>query len=122
MRATRIEQHEMEQFVTHCMGDATRWTIEGIDFNSWCSENNKSGEGAGTEWLTKVVIPYLQHRFDYLEVREDGRLYGFRNGTNEELCPGFYSSDSLSMCMVAECPGQEWKYALGCCRKRMILR
>ena len=122
MRATRIEHHEIEQFVTHCMGDATRWTIESIDFNSWCIKNNKSGEGAETEWLTNVVIPYLQHQFDYLEVREDGRLYGFRSGMNKELCPGFYKADSLSMCIVAECPGQEWKYALGCCRKRMILR
>lgn len=122
MRSTRIEHNEMEQFITHCMGEATRWRIKGIDFNSWCIKNNKSGEDAETEWLTEVVIPYLQRRFDYLELREDGRLFGFRNETDQELCPGFYNADSLNTCMVAECPGQGWKFALGCCRKRITLR
>ncbi len=34
MRATRIEHHEIEQFVTHCTRDETRWIIDGIDFGS----------------------------------------------------------------------------------------
>jgi len=122
MRATKIERHEIEHFVIHCAGDAARWTIEGLEFNRWCINNNKSGESAETEWLNGIVIPYLTRRFDYLEISEDGHLYGFRNGMNEQLCPGSYHADSLSTCMVAECPGQEWRFALGCCRKRMIMR
>jgi hypothetical protein len=122
MRATRIEHHEIEQFITQCTGDATRWTTGGTDFDRWCNSNNENGKCAETEWLTEVVIPYLKHQFDRLEVREDGCLYGVRNGTNEVLPPNSYDVDSVSTCMVAECLGQRWKFALGCCRKRTMQR
>lgn len=66
MRATRIEHDEIEQFVTHCTGDVTRWIIDGIDFSRWCITTTNGGN-AETKWLTDVVTPYLKNRLTILK-------------------------------------------------------
>jgi hypothetical protein len=60
-------------------------------------------------------MPYLQQRFDELELRGDGHLCGIRHDTDEEIDESFYDTQQLRGFMLAKCPGQRWLFALGCC-------
>jgi hypothetical protein len=112
----RIENEEIPVFVRRCVIDATRWEVGGTRYDHWRAENG-NGKGPAAEWRDKVVIPHLQERFEGLELRDDDRLYGIRHETEEEIDERFYNPQQLRGCMLAKCPGQQWLFALGCCRR-----
>ena len=36
----------------------------------------------------------------------------------KQIDEGFYDPELLEECLLAKCPGQGWRFALGCCRKQ----
>jgi hypothetical protein len=114
----RIENDEIPSFITGCVVDALRWEVEGMHYDQWSSDYD--GDDPFAAWRDDVVIPYLQRQFQALEVHEDGRLFGIRRDTEEEIEPSFYDPELLEECLLAKCPGQGWRFALGCCRKQHV--
>jgi hypothetical protein len=112
----RIENDEIPLFMQRCVIDATRWEVGGTQYEQWCAENG-NGKDPAVKWRDEVVTPYLQQRFDGLELRGDGHLCGIRHDTDEEIDERFYDTQQLRGSMLAKCPGQRWLFALGCCRR-----
>ena len=113
----RIEKDEIPFFIAGCAVEAIRWEVEGMRYEEWRAEDER-GDDPSTAWRDEIVIPYLQRRFEALEVHEDGRLFGIRRDTQEQIDEGFYNPELLEECLLAKCPGQGWRFALGCCRKQ----
>ena len=86
-------------------------------YKQWSASREQVDDPFAT-WLDDILIPYLQRRFEALEVREDGRLFGIRRDTEEEIDQRFYGPELLEECSLAKCPGHGWRFALGCCRKQ----
>ncbi len=112
----RIENSEIPLFMQQCIIDATQWEVEGMRYQHWHTQNG-NGRHSGAKWRDHVVTPYLQQRFEGLEVDDDNRLYGVRGSVKEEIDRGFYNPYQLQGSMLARCPGQRWLFALGCCRR-----
>jgi hypothetical protein len=115
----RIEKEDIPLFISGCGIEALQWEIEGVHFEQWRAERNQ-GDDPSSAWRNEVVIPYLKRQFEALEVHEDGRLFGIRLGKEEQIDEGFYDAELLEECLLAKCPGQGWRYALGCCRKQHL--
>lgn len=113
----RIENDDIPSFITRCAVDALQWEVDGMRFEQWSSDHERQDDPFAT-WRDEIVIPYLQLQFQALEVHEDGRLFGIRRDTEEEIEQGFYDPELLEECLQAKCPGQGWRFALGCCRKQ----
>ena len=56
-----------------CAIDAARWEVDGTRYEQWCAENG-NGKDPAVKWRDEVVTPYLQQRFEGLELRGDGHL------------------------------------------------
>ena len=112
----RIEKDEIPFFIAGCAVEAIQWEVEGTRYEEWRAERER--DDPSSTWRDEVVIPYLQRRFEALEVHEDGRLFGIRRDTQEQIAQGFYDPELLEECLLAKCPGQGWRFALGCCRKQ----
>jgi len=112
----RIENTEIPLFMRQCIIDATQWEVEGVRYDQWHLQNG-NGRYSDVEWRDHVVVPYLQQRFEGLEVDDDNRLYGVRGNVKEEIDTRFYNPRQLQGSMLARCPGQRWLFALGCCRR-----
>ncbi len=112
----RIENTEIPLFMRQCIIDATQWEVEGVRYDQWRLQNG-NGRYSDVEWRDHVVAPYLQQRFEGLEVDDDNRLYGVRGNVKEEIDTRFYDPRHLQGSMLARCPGQGWLFALGCCRR-----
>ena len=108
----RIEKDEIPFFIAGCAAEAIQWEVEGMRYEEWHAERERGDDPSAT-WRDEVVIPYLQRRFEALEVHEDGRLFGIRCDTQEQLDDGFYDPELLEECLLAKCPGQGWRFALG---------
>jgi hypothetical protein len=115
----RIENDEIPSFIARCAIDALQWEVEGTRFEQWAVDRGQEDDPIAT-WRDDVVIPYLQRQFEVLEVHEDGRLFGIRRDTEEAIEQGFYDPELLEACLLAKCPGQGWRFALGCCRKQQL--
>ena len=113
----RIENDEIPSFIAGCAVEATEWEVEGKRYEQWYAEHEHTDDPLSA-WRDEVVIPYLQRHFEALEVHEDGRLFGIRRNTEEQIDQGFYDPELLEECLLAKCPGQGWRFALGCCRKQ----
>ena len=112
----RIENDEIPLFMQRCVIDATRWEVCGTQYEQWRVENG-NGKDPAVKWRDEVVTPYLQQRFDGLELRGDGHLCGIRHDADEEIDERFYDTQQLWGSMLAKCLGQRWLFALGCCRR-----
>jgi len=113
----RIEKDEIPFFIAGCAVEAIQWEVEGMRYEEWRAEGER-GDDPSALWSDEIVMPYLQRRFEALEVHEDGRLFGIRRDTQEQIDKGFYDPELLEECLLAKCPGQGWRFALGCCRKQ----
>lgn len=113
----RIEHDDIPLFITGCAVEALQWEVEGMRYEEWRAERGRADD-ASSAWRDEVVIPYLQRQFEALEVHEDGCLFGIRRDTQEQIDEGFYDPELLEECLLAKCPGQGWRFALGCCRKQ----
>jgi hypothetical protein len=119
MLSIRIENDEIPSFIARCAIGALQWEVEGMRFEQWCVDRER-GDHPFATWRDDVVIPYLQRQFEALEVHDDGRLFGIRRDTQEAIEQGFYDPELLEGCLLAKCPGQGWRFALGCCRKQHV--
>ncbi|MGA3199789.1 MAG: hypothetical protein ABSD89_10345 [Halobacteriota archaeon] len=90
----RIENDEIPLFVQRCVIDATRWEVGGTQYEQWRAENG-NGKDPAVKWRDEVVTPYLQQRFDGLELRGDGNLCDIRHDTDEEIDERFYDTQQL---------------------------
>jgi hypothetical protein len=113
----RIENDDIPFFITGCAAEAIQWEVEGKGYEQWRAERERGADSPST-WRNEIVIPYLQRQFEALEVHEDGRLFGVRRDKQEQIDQGFYDPELLAECLLAKCPGQGWRFALGCCRKQ----
>jgi hypothetical protein len=113
----RIENDEIAGFIAGCAGEAIQWEVDGMRYEQWKADHATETDPAST-WRDEVLIPYLQGQFEALEVHDDGRLFGIRRDTQEQIDEGFYDPELLEECLLAKCPGQGWRFALGCCRKQ----
>jgi len=113
----RIENDEIPTFIGGCAFDALQWEVDGMTYRQWAAEREHDNDSFAA-WRDHVVIPYLQREFEALEVDEDGRLFGIRRDTQERVDEGIYDPELLEGCLLAKCPGQGWRFALGCCRKQ----
>ena len=89
-----------------CVIDATRWEVGGTQYEQWRAENG-NGTDHAVKWRDEVVTPYLQQRFDGLELQGDGHLCGVRHDTDEEIDERFYDTQQLRGSMLAKCPGND---------------
>ncbi len=112
----RIENPEIPLFIRQCVIDATQWEVDGVRYNQWRGENG-NGTHPDAEWLDQVIIPNLQKRFEGLEVDSNNLLYGVNGNAKEKIDERFYEPRQLQGGMLARCPGQGWRFALGCCRR-----
>jgi len=113
----RIENDEIAGFIAGCTGDAIQWEVDGMRYEHWKADHATENDPASA-WRDEVVIPYLQRQFEVLEVHDDGRLFGIRRDAEEQIDQRFYDPELLEGCLLAKCPGQGWRFALGCCRKQ----
>lgn len=74
----RIEKDEIPFFIAGCAVEAIQWEVEGMRYEEWRAERERGDDPSAT-WRDEIVIPYLQRRFEALEVHEDGRLFGIRH-------------------------------------------
>jgi hypothetical protein len=102
----RVENDEIPSFITRCAVDALQWEVEGRNYEQW-SIDHKGEENLFSTWRDDVIIPYLQQQFEALEVHEDGRLYGIRRDTEEEIDQGFYIPNSLSNACSLSVPDRD---------------
>ena len=117
MLPIRIENDEIPSFIAGCALDALQWEVEGIRYEQWFADYEQGGDPFSV-WREEIVIPYLQRQYEALEVHGDGRLFGIRRDAEETIDQHFYDPELLEECLLAKCPGQGWRFALGCCRKQ----
>jgi hypothetical protein len=113
----RVENDEIPSFIARCAINALQWNVNGMRYEQWTAERHLADDRFAA-WRDDVLIPHLQQQFEALEVHEDGRLFGIRRGTEERIDQGAYDPELLEDCLLAKCPGQGWRFALGCCRKQ----
>ncbi|HYA33574.1 MAG TPA: hypothetical protein VEG65_06245 [Candidatus Bathyarchaeia archaeon] len=113
----RIENDEIPSFITRCAVNALQWEVNGLRYEQWAAERRQKDDRFVC-WRDDILIPHLQRQFAALEVHEDGRLLGIRRDTEERIDQGAYDPELLESCLLAKCPGQGWRFALGCCRKQ----
>ncbi|MFZ0926884.1 MAG: hypothetical protein WB581_01890 [Halobacteriota archaeon] len=87
----RIEKDEIPFFIAGCAVEAIQWEVEGMRYEEWHAERERGDDPSAT-WRDEIVVPYLQRRFEALEVHKDGRLFGIRRETQELIDEGFLRS------------------------------